>query len=202
MSILQFPTEIIPNSMNIILSSNSRSFESTFNYSVNTHSFPGRQWTATLNFDTLDNYGVREIDILQAFIWSLDGVNGRFMCPIFGRRGRPAYGNPVVSGSGQTGGTLVTSGWLPNRLVLPKAHYFQVGDELKQVKEDVVSNAAGEAALTFNPWLRSSPTDGDEIITDSPQGMFRLSSNDQGNFSISEGYQGSVSIDIVEAFYV
>ena len=202
MTVLTFPQEIIPNSMNINLVSNSKLFSSPFNNSVQTHAFTGSHWIMTLNFNSLDNINVRELDILQTFIWSLDGVNGRFTMPIFGRRGGPSRGTPTVEGNSQEGGLLLTKGWTPNSLVLPKASYFQIGDEIKQVKEDVVSNSAGFATLTFHPWLRKSPTTGDAIITDRPQGIFRLTDNAQGDFSIVSSMQAEVSISVTEAFNV
>ncbi|CAL9968229.1 distal tail protein [Vibrio phage D63] len=202
MAIIDYPEILVPNSFNLNLKSNSKMYTSSFNMSTNTHRFPGAHWTATLNFDTLDNFTIPEMDILQSFIWSLDGVSGRFRIPIFGKRGAPEVGNPVVNGENQSGGLLSVRGWEPMELVLAKGSYFRIGEELKQVNEDVISNAAGIAIMRFHPWLRSIPSDGDPIVTDAPTGIFRLADNDQGDFSVIEAYQGSVSIAMMEAFNV
>lgn len=203
MAIIDFPQDVIvPNSLNMNLRSNSKMYQSSFNMSTNTHRFPGAHWTATLNFDTLDNFSTLELDVLQAFIWSLDGVSGRFRMPMFGKRGAPASGIPVVNGQNQQGGLLSVRGLNPNEIVLERGSYFQIGDEIKQVSEDIFSSDVGIATFRFHPWLRHSPDDGAPIITDRPTGVFRLADNDQGDFSLIEAYQGELSINITEAFNV
>ena len=202
MAIIDYPEIIVPNSFNLNLKSNSKMYKSSFNMSTSTHRFPGAHWTATLNFDTLDNFTLPELDILQAFIWSLDGVSGRFRIPIFGKRGSPSQGNPVVNGDQQSGGLLSVRGWDPMELVIERGSYFRIGDELKQASEDVISNAAGVATMRFHPWLRATPVDGTPIVTDQPTGVFRLMDNDQGDFNLVEAYQGTLSIAIMEAFNV
>lgn len=197
-----FPMNVLPNTMNINLVGNTQVFRSSFNNSVNTHGFAGSHWKATLNYTSLDNFSVREIDILQTFIWDLGGANGRFMMPNFSKLGSPPRGTPKVNGSNQSGGTLITDGWIPNSLVLMRGDMFQVGNELKMVKEDIKSDSAGNATLRFFPWLRDKPTDNAEIITDRPMGMFMLEDDNQGDFQLSAGLQGQTSIQVIEAFYV
>lgn len=202
MSLEYWPAAVLPNSISINLTSNSRNFNSSFNNSVSSHRFPGSMWMMSLNFDSLDNFGVREIDILQSFLWSLDGVDGRFYARDFSKPGIGEKGTPTVNGNDQYGGLLSTKGWLPNQLVIPRGKYFSVNDELKYSTQDIWSNDGGIATLTFTPWLRNPPKNNDAIITSNPRGIFRLADNDQGMFDLTPGLEGTTSIEIVEAFSV
>jgi hypothetical protein len=86
-------------------------------------------------------------------------------------------------GVGQTGKTLLVdglpvsqAGWL-----LP-GDYFQVGvggaAHLHRIVSTVNANGAGQATLEFWPRLRTTPSDNAPLTLDSPQGIWRLSSND------------------------
>lgn len=202
MSELTFPDNVRPSRMSLNLVSNSVIYTSQFNNSVNTHNFPGARWKATLEFDNIDNFSVKEIDILQVFLWQLEGVNGRFWMHDFSKPGSPTKGSPVVSLPDQYGTLLPTSGWTPNSLVVPAARYFSVNGELKFATKDLYSDAIGNCNLEFTPPLRTPPPQGSEINTDRPKGMFRLLDNNQGNFNLSPGLEGSVTLEVVEAFHV
>lgn len=201
MTILTFPDGLVPDSMDINLVSNSKSFESVFNNTTITTTFPGQRWEISLEFNKLDQLDTTsELFKLQSFLWSLDGMNGRFYCPIFGNRGGVAKGTPLVNGATQTGTILVTDGWTPNTVVLRQGQAIQIGTELKIVTADCVSSSGGAASIQFVPALRTSPADDDPIITDNPVGVFRLADNDQGQFTVAEGLLSTVSFDIVEVF--
>lgn len=197
-----FPEEVLPNSMSINLRSNSKMFESPFNRSASSHRFPGEQWVMTLNYSTLDNFTKPEIDILQSFIWSLQGVNGRFYARDYTKRNVRAKGNPVVQGDDQYGSVLTTSGWTPNQLVIPRGHYFSVNDELKYATKDIWSGSTGVAVMEFTPWLRNSPASGTPINVSNARGVFRLADNDQGTFELTPGIEGTLTLNLVEAFSV
>lgn len=200
--IKSWPEKVIPNSININLVHNAKSFSSPLNNSVTTHLFPGAMWKATLSFTSLDNFTTNEIETLQAFIWSLGGIDGRFLMWNFSKKGTPEKGAPVVSVGGQYGGALQTKGWVPNVMVIPMGSYFSVNNELKFVTEDVYSDSNGECVLRFTPWLRVSPAVDDVITTDRPKSIFRLADNEQGNFSLTPGLEATINIEVVEAFNV
>lgn len=192
---IDFPSNIEPNSMELLFQSNTKVFESTFNRSATTSKFAGDRWKLVLNFKNLD----WEIDALNAFMISLGGRSGRARIPMFHRPGAPAMGNPVVNGAGQTGGIIETNGWLPNKKVLSAGHYIGISDELKMVKKDVFSNQSGAATIEIAPWLRTSPADGTEIVTNRPHGIFRLEEDEVG--MSMEPSNGAISLSFVEAFY-
>lgn len=193
-----WPSHLIPNSMRWHLQFNTVSFQSPYNQSVQTHSFPGGMWQGQLTFKNITR---EQLDDIETFIYRLGGANGRFLMWDFLRPGRPAQGEPVVSQSGAQGGYLPTSGWLPNRRVIKKGDYFSVNNELKKVLEDVWSNAAGTAIIEFAPWLRKSPAAGTAIITQNPCGIFKLENDDQGQFQHVPLFS-DLTLSIHEAFYV
>ena len=195
-NILDFPKGISPSTMSLTFASNTKVFESTFNKSTSTAKFAGDRWGLTLNFENLD----WEIDALTAFMVELGGRNGRVRIPVFHRTGAPARGRPKVDGNSQLGGILNTKDWWPNQVVLKAGHFFQIGEELKMVTKDVITDASGNATLFFSPWLRESPSSDDEIITNNPTGIFRPE-DDEVTMSL-EPSNGTLTLSFTEAFYV
>lgn len=64
---------------------------------------------------------------------------------------------PAVKGADQTGKTLDTWGWLPSTTVLRRGQHITIDDQLLRLTADVVSNAAGEAEISFAPAIRVPP---------------------------------------------
>jgi hypothetical protein len=93
-------------------------------------------------------------------------------------------GSPVVNQSGQVGGSLSirncsnsVTGWLK------AGDYIQLGSvgsaTLHKVLTDVDTNASGQATIDLWPYVRTAPTDGDDVITSNCVGRFRLNSGQQ-----------------------
>lgn len=198
----RWPRQIIPTSMTLNLKSNSKSFESSLNNSSVTVGFMGARWVASLSFDSLDNFEEREIEILQSFVWSLQGMNGKFKMWNFTKQGSPAKGNPLVAGFDNSGSILETKGWTPNRQVLSMGDFIEFNGELKMVTEDIRSDNTGRATLIIVPPIRNIPADNEPLITDYPSGTFRLTDDDQGSFDLTAGIEGTLTLDVVEAIYV
>lgn len=200
---IDFPKQLEPNSMVIGLSSNTAIFESTLNKSMTTSKFAGDAFEISMSFDSLDTGGNGTIDeaaILSAFLFKLGGRSGKAKIPMFNKKGKVVQGNPVVNGAGQSGGLLVTNGWLLNRMVLKQGDYITINDELKFISDDVITDSLGNATLNILPWLRHEPTTGDEIITNRPYGVFRLKEDD-----VSLNYEpmnATATIDMREVIYV
>ena len=195
-----FPESVLPSSMTVNLVSNSIMYNSQFNNATTSHNFQGARWVATLNFDNIDNFTVKEIDILQAFVWQLEGVNGRFKMWDMSKSGHPEKGTPVVSTDSEYGSVLQTSGWQPNTQVIGAARYFEVNGELKFTIEDAYSDSSGNCTLRFVPPLRAIPPKNAPIKTNKPMGTFRLADNDQGAFNLTAGLEATLSLEVVEAF--
>lgn len=111
-----------------------------------------------------------------------------------------AASSPRIDGASQTGSELITTGWLPGQnALLKKGDFFQVGNYLYMSTQQAVSDVNGGALIDVAPALRESPSDGEQIITSNPQGLFRLISADVplGDYSASLANAGRVSFQAI-----
>lgn len=153
-------------------------------FTLDTQSFkwPGEKWMIQFDLPTITRRAVASEWI--AFALTLKGKFGYFLM------GDPsarvplgiATGTPVVDGSGSTGNILLTRGWTPNVTGILKAgDYIQYGTDenarLHMVVVDANSNGSGNAALTIEPAIRVSPTDGTAVVVNDAKGVFRLLDN-------------------------
>ncbi|MGO2497784.1 MAG: hypothetical protein ACTH6I_07160 [Vibrio litoralis] len=171
MNYKHFPSDLIPLETTISLNQPSFSFESEFTGVEQNIYHPGARWVIEMNFNTLTEQKWRRLSV---FLNDLQGKSGVFAITDHSREGTPAKGTPYVSGDGQTGRQLVTAGWNPRQLVLKLGDLITVNDELKEVNEDVWSDAIGAATFTFNPPLRKSPPNSEPIVTINPYVVVRL----------------------------
>lgn len=122
-------------------------------------------------FPTLQDYQAR---VLSAFLNGLQGRAG--ICKVFDDNniGKPALGVPAVMGDGQTGRSLLSTGWVPNTMVMNIGDTFTVGDEYKECSEEIWSDINGNATLKFNPPLRRSPANSASIEVERPYILAQL----------------------------
>jgi hypothetical protein len=115
---------------------------------------------------------------LSAFLAALGGLRGRFLFRDPTIRQPGLSFTPMVSGLGQSGGTLNTSGWPTSSTPLFAGDFFSMGSDqqtrLYQLTADVVSDEAGLAALSFVPRLRAAPVDGTPLEIAAPAVVLRL----------------------------
>ena len=115
---------------------------------------------------------------LSAFFAALGGMRGQFLFldPSAGRSDLLA--DPMVSGGGQTGNALVTSGWAPSLPALEIGDFISLGSDadtrLYQITADAVANGSGVATLQITPRLRSSPVNGAPLEFIAPAVLLRL----------------------------
>ncbi|SFK78293.1 hypothetical protein [Shimia haliotis] len=120
----------------------------------------------------------REARRLSAFFAALGGMRGQFLFrdPSAGRSDLLA--DPVVSGGGQSGNTLLTSGWAPSLPVLEIGDFISLGSDadtrLYQITADAVADASGAVTLQITPRLRSSPLSGAALEIVAPAVFLRL----------------------------
>lgn len=178
---LDWPTELGLNSFTLRTRNSVARSESPFSFVEQTYDWGGQLWefsgtTPLMNRDTAEIY--------NSFLIKLNGRKGTFTLPIPNSetpRGSFA-GTPVVDGAGQTGNTLNVRGFDPSEVDVAKVgDYIQIGTGLStrlyKILDSVDSDTSGDAVLTIYPNLRSSPSDGQTIITSNCKGLFRLSSN-------------------------
>ena len=146
--------------------------------------FGGQLWSAEITLEEMER------DDAAPWTAFLMAMNGRAGTVLFGDPYATAplgvaTGTPLVDGASQAGGTLATRGWSPSvNGILKAGDSIQLGSgeatRLHQVLEDAMSDSGGLAALTLWPDLRESPADGAAIVTQSPKGTFRMTTNDKG----------------------
>ncbi|MFK9074022.1 hypothetical protein ACNARK_17335 [Proteus sp. DFP240708] len=198
MSILEWPKEVIPTQENWQLLSNSKTFTSPFNGSSQTVRFPGSRWRCELTFNNLNEEKSRQ---LEALVASLDGMSGRVKIASWIRKGRYGYGLPRIAISSQLGHRLETKDWKRNMRVLQQGDRLTVGNELKMVVADVVSDNNGRANIPISPMLRTSPTVNEVLEVERPFGVFRLVDNEQGKFQHRRLGYTHITLSFEEVLY-
>ena len=198
MSILEWPKEVIPTQENWQLLSNSKTFTSPFNGSSQTVRFPGSRWRCELTFNNLNEEKSRQ---LEALVASLDGMSGRVKIASWIRKGRYGYGSPRIAIPNQLGNRLETKDWKRNMRVLQQGDRLTVGNELKMVVADVVSDNQGRAIILISPMLRTSPTVNEVLEVERPFGVFRLVDNEQGKFQHRRLGYTHITLSFEEVLY-
>lgn len=199
MTVFTFPATVFPSKARWVPQANTQTFTSPLDRTTQTTSLPGMRWLANLEFT---NLLAAEHGELSALMIRLRGSYGRFWLP---NHSRPvpmgtAAGYPNVSGGGQTGAALATSGWVAYQTVLKAGDYIAVNGEFKAVVADANSDGSGMATLLIEPPLRASPPNGAVIVTDHPMCLMRLTSDDAFQSEGRGGFIFDASFSCVEAF--
>ncbi|MCG7984739.1 MAG: hypothetical protein JAY90_18555 [Candidatus Thiodiazotropha lotti] len=198
MTTYSFPTGIIPKRATWKLSSNTQRFTSPLDGTVQTLTLPGARWSVDYPF-YLDNSNGRR---LIGFLGKLSGQGNTFTIHDFSfeEPNGVGTGTPLVAGASQTGSTLDTDGWTVSQTgILLSGDYFEVNGELKIMTEDADSDAGGNATLTFQPPLRSSPPDSDPITVSKPTAIMMLD-EDSYTYSVDQNKYYSINISCIEVF--
>lgn len=181
-SLVNFPvTSLAMASVEFNFTTAVASVTSIFTGQVQTQQWPGADmWSGTMTFPPLTQAQFRPI---KAALMQLQGMSNAFQLgdPMGNTPAGSVLGSPVVDGSIAVvagGNTLYTKGWTASEinLLLP-GDYIQVGYRLHCVLDSVISDASGKSAISIWPSLREIPTDGEEVVTTNPVGLFRLASN-------------------------
>ncbi|MHC8493436.1 hypothetical protein ACTU44_12085 [Thalassospira sp. SM2505] len=137
----------------------------------------GQAWAADITLPVIRGRAI--VNQWQAFLLAMNGKQGYFAMgdpDNFGPLG-VATGSPVVSGAGQIGQALLTSGWTPSVTgILKEGDRIGLGSgssaRLHKVLADVDSDGSGNATLLLWPRVIVSPVNGSPIDLDDPKSMF------------------------------
>lgn len=196
MATLDWPVDLVPSKATWGLQSNTESFSSPLNRSVQTVERPGTRWKVTLEFPPMDAI---QSGRLQAFLASLGGMAGRFTLWPHGRPGASAYA-PLVNGAMSNFKALPTKAWPASTLVLRAGDYLAVGGELKMVISDVTSDSAGLATVPVAPAFRSAPANNAAITLNRPRATMMLTTDEYAVSVLPGRISDSVVISCAEAF--
>jgi len=176
-----------PQSTNFRIKRIVGSSESVFTGSQQLYQFQGEWWEAEVTLPPLTR--TYAADWLASLV-SLRGMFGTmYLGDWDGRTARgtasSSAGTPLVNGASQTGNSLVIDGATASQTGYLKAgDYIQIGSgsdqRLHMVVADANTDGSGNATLSIEPALRSSPTDNTTITLANAKGVFRLSANETG----------------------
>jgi hypothetical protein len=173
---------------------------SPFTGTTQVQSWPGADWwEADI---TLPQMVQGHKAVWSAFFGELRGALNVFYLgdPLHRHPAGDPQGTPLVSGVNVAMSTnLNTKGWKPNtfRLLLP-GDYLQIGTHLHEVLDTVNSDGSGNATIVIWPSIREATTDGEAIILNNPQGLFRLTT-DSNSILTTETRLSSLSFNAIEA---
>lgn len=143
----------------------------------------GRWWVYDMQLGPWQGgRSVEDARAVMAFFTGIEATAGRFILADTAAAytgGYAALGAPTVSGAGQTGRTLVTTGWAPHA-ALKAGMFFSLGTDtstrLHMMTANVTASATGAATLAISPPLRSSPANGAAIEYAAPKVQLRVPS--------------------------
>lgn len=168
--------------------------QSPFSGAQQAHDWGGRLWMAEFALPPMLR---ATADEWLAFFHKLRGRYGYFRAGDFDRRtARGTWGTPLVKGASQSGNTLDIDG-VGNATVRYAGDMFQLEDRLYQLVANDTADGSGNATITFEPSLRSSPADNAALTVSSPTGLFRLTSNSVPWDSDAVGVHG-ISFSAIE----
>jgi hypothetical protein len=186
--------------MSFSLQPNTARFESPLNRSMQTSELPGARWNAVFGWQNLSDADAR---IMKAWLNSLSGMAGRFYLydATHPTPSGTAAGTPIVNGASQSGRTLVTDGWTANQssLLLP-GDYIGVNGQLLVITAAAASNALGQATLSIEPPLRTSPADNAAITVTRPTCTMMLTDDQQDRFDFQQKGFVNLKIECMEIF--
>lgn len=168
---------------------------SPFTGSQQVQDWGGEWWEVTFEVALTKGRNGRR---LSAFFTALGGVRGWFVLrdPSAARPDLAAM-DIAVAGAGQSGNTLVTSGWDAEALALEAGDFISLGTgqdmRLHMITEDVVADASGVAILTFTPRLRQSPVDLSPVEIAAPGVALRLTQPVPTRITRADSFRFSVA---------
>lgn len=104
--------------------------------------------------------------------------------------------NAYINAGGQTGRSLTTSGWPENDTVLSAGEFVTINDQLLQLTADVVSDNSGNATITFEPPIRTSPANNDPIEYRNPYALMYLA--EVPPYTVEPGYVYNLRMEFKE----
>ena len=199
-SIINFPASPGLRQLQIDMNDTVAMQRSPFVGTTQVQAWPGADfWTADL---TLPQMNAANAAIWAAFLGECRGMQNCFYLghPLYQHPMGSAKGAPVVSGVNVPMATsLITRGWLPTnfRLLLP-GDRIQIGFRLHMVLDVVDSDASGNATISIWPSIREATADGEPVVLNKPQGLWRLADNKRSVLSTFNRFS-SISFKLLEA---
>jgi hypothetical protein len=156
---------------------------------------PGSWWELTANFNSMTRANA---ELWIAFLLSLRGRFGTFLFgdPSAVNPQGSAGGSPIVSGAGQTGFSLVTTGLTGT---IKAGDYFSIGSGVTQRLYKNLTDQTGNSTWDIFPAVRDAPPNNAVITLVAAKGVFRLMDNAQP-WSVDSAFIYGLSFKAREAY--
>ena len=105
---------------------------------------------------------------------------------------------PRINGGSQVGRSLNTDGWPVSSTVLSAGQFVTINNQLLQLTADVTTNSSGQATITFEPPIRTSPSDNTLIEFKAPYALMYFV--EEPSYSVEPGLIYSMSFNLRESF--
>jgi hypothetical protein len=142
--------------------------------------------------------GTTNVNTWRSFIAKARGRANDFQIPVDRTAQSASTATPLVNGASQTGRTLATDGWPVSTTVLVAGQFVTINNQLLQLTENITSNGSGVATLTFEPPIRTSPSDNAAIEYKNPYCLMYFV--EEPTLSVENGYVYSLSLNLRESF--
>ena len=142
--------------------------------------------------------GTTNVNAWRSFIAKARGRANDFQIPVDPTAQSASASTPLVNGASQTGRTLATDGWPVSTTVLVAGQFVTINNQLLQLTANVTSNGSGVATLTFEPPIRTSPSDNAAIEYKNPYCLMYFV--EEPTLSVENGYVYSLSLNLRESF--
>lgn len=142
--------------------------------------------------------GTTNVNTWRSFIAKARGRANDFQIPVDPTAQSASTATPLVNGASQTGRTLATDGWPVSTTVLVAGQFVTINNQLLQLTENITSNGSGVATLTFEPPIRTSPSDNAAIQYKNPYCLMYFV--EEPTLSVENGYVYSLSLNLRESF--
>jgi hypothetical protein len=134
---------------------------------------------------------------------ALRGITNTFMLrlPTFMQTPRgTALGAPVLDGAHAAGAKVIsTKGWTANQAAALKAgDWIQIGNYLRKILAAEGTDVNGKASFDIFPSLPMVFGNGEPIVKNNPQGIFRLASN-KFTWDVGDGGIYNIAFEAIEA---
>jgi hypothetical protein len=199
-SIVALPTHPGFKQLELVMNDTVAMSRSPFTGQNQVQAWPGADWwQANVSLPQMNQ---TDAGVWTAFLGELRGMTNVFYLsdPLHRHPSGTPQGAPLISGVNVAMATsLNTKGWKPStyRLLLP-GDQIQIGQRLHRVLDVVNSDSSGNATIAIWPSIREATTDGQALILNNPQGLFRLATN-QRSVLTTETRLSGISLKAIEA---
>jgi len=142
--------------------------------------------------------GVTRVNPWRSFVVQARGQVNDFQVPVDPTAQSAVVATPLINGAGQTGRSLASDGWPVSSTVLQAGQFLTINNQLLQLTANVVSNASGQATLSFEPPIRVSPADNAAIEFRNPYCLMYML--EEPTISVEAGYVYSLSLNLRESY--